>query len=66
MTEGSARARVGLCTSCSHARVIRSAKGSEFWLCELGKADPRFNKYPRLPVLACPGFKQHSTPSTDR
>ena len=61
MTEGSARSRVGLCSSCAHARVIRSAKGSEFWLCERGKSDARFNKYPRLPVLACLGFTPSPT-----
>lgn len=26
-------------------------------LCELSKTDPRFPKYPRLPVLACPGYE---------
>jgi hypothetical protein len=50
-------ARVGLCTACSQARTIRSAKSSEFWLCERSKRDSRFAKYPRLPVLACVGFE---------
>jgi hypothetical protein len=45
-----------------HARCIESAKGSEFWLCELSKSDPRFKKYPPLPVRACLGFKPHATP----
>ncbi|MET0791871.1 MAG: hypothetical protein ABW061_10155 [Polyangiaceae bacterium] len=49
-------ARVGLCATCRHARRIRSAKGSEFWLCEKSKSDPRFGKYPALPVRACLGF----------
>jgi hypothetical protein len=51
-------ARVGLCTLCRHARAIRSAKGSEFWLCERSKRDARFAKYPRLPVRACEGFER--------
>jgi len=51
-------ARVGLCTACQHARAIRSAKGSEFWLCERSKSDARYTKYPRLPVRACPGFER--------
>jgi len=55
-------ARVGLCTLCRHARVIRSAKDSEFWLCERSKLDPRFAKYPRLPVRTCAGFER-SEPS---
>jgi len=45
-----------LCAACRHARVIRSTKNSEFWLCELSKTDARFGKYPPLPVRACPGF----------
>jgi len=27
-------------------------------LCELALVDPRFPKYPRLPVLACDGYKK--------
>jgi len=49
-------ARVGLCADCRHARVIESAKGSRFLLCQLSQSDPAFPKYPRLPVLRCPGY----------
>jgi hypothetical protein len=55
------RARIGLCLDCVHARTILSAKGSEFWLCERAKTDPRFKKYPPLPVLRCLGFCATST-----
>lgn len=48
---------VGLCAACSHARRIESDRGSVFWLCELSATDPRFPKYPRLPVVACAGYK---------
>ena len=48
-------ARVGLCFTCRHARVVDS-RTSRYWMCELSAADPRFPKYPRLPVLACDGF----------
>jgi len=54
-------ARVGQCSLCRHARAIRSAKNSEFWLCERSNSDPRFAKYPRLPVRACPGFEHPET-----
>jgi hypothetical protein len=47
----------GLCSHCRHARLIESSKGATFLLCELSKTDPRFSKYPRLPVLACPGYE---------
>ena len=46
----------GLCGSCAHARPIVSARGSTFWLCGLGATDARFPRYPRLPVVQCPGF----------
>ncbi|MCU0675078.1 MAG: hypothetical protein MUE69_20085 [Myxococcota bacterium] len=44
--------RVGLCTTCVHARTIVSAKGSTFWMCR----EPSLPKYPPLPVLRCRGF----------
>jgi hypothetical protein len=47
---------VGLCATCVHVRVVESAKGSQFVLCELSKTDARFPKYPRLPVLVCVGY----------
>ncbi|MBI4589816.1 MAG: hypothetical protein HY725_13345 [Candidatus Rokubacteria bacterium] len=54
----SARERVGLCAECVHGRRIVSAKGSEFWRCAKSETDPRFPKYPRLPVLACDGYEK--------
>jgi hypothetical protein len=46
----------GLCASCVHAQKIESSKGSTFVLCGLSYTDPRFVRYPRLPVLACDGY----------
>ena len=46
----------GLCASCVHAQRIESSKGSTFVLCRLSYTDPRFVRYPRLPVLACDGY----------
>lgn len=51
------RLRVGLCTECLHARRVVSAKGSTFWLCAKSETDPRFPKYPRLPMLRCEGYE---------
>ena len=48
---------VGLCGDCRHARVIRSDRGSTFYLCQLSFTDPAFSKYPRLPVLNCAGYQ---------
>jgi len=46
----------GLCTNCRHHLAIRSDRGSVFHLCRLSFTDPRFPKYPRLPVIECAGF----------
>jgi hypothetical protein len=47
----------GLCEHCIHSREIVSDRGSVFWQCGLSATDPRFPKYPRLPVLSCIGFE---------
>jgi hypothetical protein len=53
---------LGLCAHCLHARPIESAKGSQFLLCQLSQSDPRFPKYPRLPVLTCSGYQKARAP----
>ncbi len=55
-------ANVGLCASCLHARTVESAKGSKFLLCQRSATDPSYPKYPRLPVLSCPGYEEAKTP----
>lgn len=52
----------GLCAACMHARAIQSGRGSTFWMCDRAKSDPRFRKYPPLPVLRCPGFEPEPQP----
>ena len=49
--------KLGLCPGCRHVRIIRSDRGSIFYQCLLAAVDPRFPKYPRLPVLSCPGYE---------
>jgi hypothetical protein len=48
---------IGLCAACCHARVIHSSHDSKFYLCRLAETDPRFARYPRLPVLRCAGYE---------
>ncbi len=48
----------GLCSDCEHARRVTSARGSVFFLCAMHDRDPRFAKYPRLPVLRCSGYRK--------
>ena len=54
---------IGLCSDCAHARVQRSAKGAAFWRCLRADADPRYLRYPPLPVIACAGFEPGSQPT---
>lgn len=49
--------RIGLCVRCVHHRVTGNRRGSQFHLCGLASTDPRFRKYPRLPMLRCEGFQ---------
>jgi hypothetical protein len=56
----------GLCAECVHSRQISSRRGSEFWLCRKSEQDPRFPKYPTLPVLECAGFEPKQLVEKDR
>lgn len=51
-----APAGAGLCATCRHRRTVTSGRGSRFVLCERSRTDPRFPRYPPLPVLACAGY----------
>jgi len=53
----SAHSDAGLCGACLHARRVRSSRESTFYLCRRSANDPRFPKYPRLPVITCKGFE---------
>ena len=55
--EGSNLPEVGLCSQCLQMREIHSDRGSTFYMCQLSATDPRFPKYPRLPVLQCLGYQ---------
>jgi hypothetical protein len=48
----------GLCNACRHQQIVRNTRGSVFSLCRRSRDEPdRFPRYPRLPVLACPGYE---------
>ncbi len=57
---------VGLCFACRHARLVRTDRSSVFYQCERSATDPRYPKYPRLPVLRCPGYEVKENPEDDR
>jgi hypothetical protein len=46
----------GLCDSCVHQKLIHNTRGSTFSMCLKSRDDPRFPKYPRLPVVKCDGY----------
>jgi hypothetical protein len=46
----------GLCATCAQAQLVESSRQSVFLLCRLSVTDPRFARYPRLPVLVCAGY----------
>ncbi len=49
----------GQCASCVHARSIPHPRGTEaYCMCGLAESDPQYDKYPRLPVQNCPGYRQ--------
>ena len=47
----------GLCATCAHAQVITSVRGSRFLLCRYSAVDPRFPKYPTLPMHECAAYE---------
>ncbi|MGH7675910.1 MAG: hypothetical protein ACREMV_11630 [Gemmatimonadales bacterium] len=51
---------VGLCFTCRWARVVTNRRGSVFYRCLRAETDPRFVRYPPLPVRQCDGY----TPDT--
>ncbi|WP_205697842.1 hypothetical protein [Conexibacter sp. SYSU D00693] len=55
----------GLCDRCAHQRIVRSGRGSVFSMCELGRKDPDWPKYPRMPVLACPRHEPAPPPAPE-
>jgi len=55
----------GLCASCVHGEIIRSSRGSMFYRCKLSDTDPRFAKYPRLPVIECAGWSEKTPVRSD-
>ena len=45
-------------------RRIVTARGSTFFYCTRADADPAYIKYPRLPMLLCPGYLPMPAPAT--
>ena len=54
--------RIGLCETCRHQQLVRNTRGSTFSLCRRSREDSTYPRYPRLPVLACPGYEPCGEP----
>jgi len=50
---------VGLCPSCRFVDIVISSRGSVFYRCTLADTDPRFRRYPVLPVVQCAGYERN-------
>lgn len=53
---------VGLCAECRWMRTVATRRGSTFYRCLRADTDPRFTRYPPLPVRACPGYEPAAPP----
>ena len=56
---------VGLCATCTWVRIVKNRRGSVFYRCLKADSDPRFVRYPPLPVLHCPGYGRRDSPLTE-
>jgi hypothetical protein len=56
--------KAGLCDSCRHQKLIHNTRGSTFSMCERSKTEERYPKYPRLPVVECPGWERRDAGRT--
>ena len=51
------RDAVGLCLTCRWMRSVSNRRGSTFYRCGRADTDPRFPRYPPLPVRQCDGYE---------
>ncbi|GAA5037914.1 hypothetical protein HNP84_003224 [Thermocatellispora tengchongensis] len=50
-------AEPGLCRDCRHSRLNQTRRGTAYLRCTRAAWDERLPRYPRLPVLRCPGHE---------
>lgn len=48
----------GLCGTCLFCRKVGNRSGSIFLLCERSREEPRYPRYPALPVFRCEGYER--------
>jgi propionyl-CoA synthetase len=52
----------GLCASCQYAKLNETRRGTAYLRCTRATWDESLPRYPRLPVLECPGYAAVSAP----
>jgi hypothetical protein len=55
----------GICRGCRHAKLNGTRRGTVYLRCLRATWDARLTRYPRLPVLECPGFEAGSGADAD-
>ena len=50
------------CADCVHAKLNVTRRGTAYLRCLRATFDHRFPRYPRLPVVECPGFEPADAP----
>ncbi|MGE0785005.1 MAG: hypothetical protein AB7S26_04895 [Sandaracinaceae bacterium] len=48
----------GLCGECAHVHRVETTRGTVYYRCTRADEDPRYAKYPNLPVRACRGYER--------
>ena len=56
---------IGLCQTCRWMRAVTTRRGSRFYRCGRADTDPRFPRYPALPVRQCVGYEE-GRPESDK
>jgi len=52
-----------LCLSCTFVKEVRGRRGQTYYLCRNAELA---EKYPRQPVLRCPGYVRARRPTAER
>ena len=56
--EDQLRQHAGLCAGCRHAKRLATKTGAPIFQCARAANEPRYAKFPRLPVSSCVGFEK--------
>jgi hypothetical protein len=49
----------GLCDRCAYQQLVETSR-STFSLCRRSRDDPRYPKYPPIPIVRCAGYEHRA------